>query len=41
MTLHTATSLGLVPSYVWLRLGNEGGGPQHLQGHHTHDLGVR
>ena len=32
------SSLGLVPNYVVLILGNEGGGPHHIQGHHTWDL---
>ena len=30
----------LVPVYVGLRLGNEGGGPHHIRGHHTWGLGV-
>ena len=34
------SSLGLVPDYVVLVLGTEGGGPQHMQGHHTRDLGI-
>ena len=29
------SSLGLIPNYVVLDLGNEGGGPHHIQGHHT------
>ena len=29
------SSLGLVPNYVVLVLGNVGGGPHHMQGHHT------
>jgi hypothetical protein len=35
------SSLGLVPNYVVLVLGNEGGGPHYAQGcHHTHGLGI-
>jgi hypothetical protein len=30
--------LGLVPNYVVLVLGNEGGGPHHIQGRHTRGL---
>ena len=33
-------SLGLVPSYVVLVLGNEGGGPHHMRGCHTRDLWI-
>ena len=32
------SSLGLVPNYVVLVLGNEGGGPHHIQGCHTWGL---
>ena len=32
------SSLGLVPNYVVLVLGNEGEGPHHIQGRHTWDL---
>ena len=43
MALHTVTSwirstLGLVPNYVMLVLGNEGGGPDHIQGCHTRPM---
>ena len=31
-------SQGLVPNYVVLVLGNDGGGPHHMQGCHTHGL---
>jgi hypothetical protein len=31
-------SLGLVPNYVVLDLGNEGGGLHHIQGRHTQGL---
>lgn len=34
-------SLGLVPNYIVSVLGNECGGPQHVQGHHTWDLGIK
>ena len=33
-----SSSLDLVPNYDVLVLGNEGGGPHHIQGHHTWDL---
>ena len=33
-----SSSLGPVPNYVVLVLGNEGGGPHHMQGHHTRGL---
>ena len=33
-------SLGLVPTYVLLVLGNEGGGAHHMQGRHTHGRGI-
>ena len=34
------SSLGLIPNYVVLVLGNEGVGPHHMQGHHTRGLGI-
>ena len=34
------SSLGLVLNHVVLVLGNKGGGPHHMQGHHTWDLGI-
>jgi hypothetical protein len=52
VALHTVTSwapssLGPVPNYVVLIinnlvlvLGNESGGPCHMQGRHTQDLGI-
>ena len=33
-------SLDLVPNYVMLVPGNEGGGPHHMQGCHTQDLWI-
>jgi hypothetical protein len=33
-------SLGLVPNYVVLVMGNEGGSPHHMQGRHTHSLWI-
>jgi hypothetical protein len=33
-------SLGLVPNYVVLALGNEGGGPHHMQNYHTRGLRI-
>ena len=33
-------SLGLVPNYVVLVIGNEGGDPRHMQGCHAHGLWV-
>ena len=35
-----SSSLGLVPNYVVLVLGNEVVDPHHMQGHRTHDLGI-
>ena len=35
LLLGLRSSLGLVPNYVVLVLGNEGGGPHHMQGSHT------
>ena len=32
------SSLGLAPNYVVLVLGNEGGGPHHIQARHTWGL---
>ena len=32
------SSLGLVPNYVVLILGNEGGSPHHIKGRHTRSL---
>ena len=32
------SSLGQVPNYVVLILGNEDGVPHHIQGRHTRDL---
>jgi hypothetical protein len=40
ITSWTLTSLGLVPNYVVLVLRNEGGGPHHMQGHHTWGIGI-
>ena len=34
------SSLVLVPNYVVLVLGNEGGGHHQMQGHHTRDLWI-
>ena len=34
------SSLGLVSNYVVLVLGNGGGGPHHMQGHHTLDVWI-
>ena len=34
------SSLGLVPNYVVSFLGNEGGGPHHMQGRHTRGLEI-
>ena len=31
-----SSSLGLIPNYVVLALGNDGVGPHHMQGRHTH-----
>jgi hypothetical protein len=33
-------SLGLVPNYVVLVLGNESGGPHHMQGRQTQSLWI-
>ena len=30
----------IIPNYVILVLGNEGGGPHHMQGRYTHGLGI-
>ena len=35
-----SSSLGLVPNYVVLVLGNAGWGSHHMQGHHTRDLWI-
>ena len=33
-------NLGLVPNYIVLVLGIEGGGPHHMQDHHQHGLRI-
>ena len=33
------SSLGPVPNYTLLVPGNEDGGPHHMQGRHTRDMG--
>ena len=38
LLLGLCCSLGLVPNYVVLVVGNEGGGPHHMQGCHTWGL---
>jgi hypothetical protein len=40
VALLIVTILDLVPNYVVLVLGNEGGGPHHVQGRHRHGLGI-
>ena len=42
MALHIITTwaLGLLPNYVVLVLGNEGGGPHHMQGCHAQGLRI-
>ena len=38
MYIGLSCSLGLVPNYVVLVLGNESGGPHHIQDRQTRDL---
>ena len=42
VALHTITTwdLDLLPNYVMLVLGNEGGGPHHMQGCYTWAIGL-
>ena len=45
VALHTSTSWALIslsraPNYVVLVLGNEGGGPHHMQACHIRGLGI-
>ena len=34
------SSLDLVPNYVMLVIGNESGGPHHMEGYHAKGLGI-
>ena len=38
LSIGLCSSLGLVPNYVVLVLGNESGDPHHIQGRHTRGL---
>jgi hypothetical protein len=40
LLVRLCSSLGLVRNHVVLILGNKGGGPHHVQGHHTWDLEI-